>query len=74
VSEDLEKAVGPDRRTFIKRLVIGSAFAAPVVSSFTMSGVHALIGVPTGAVNPNTTPPEEPPQVAPVVAQPTSTG
>ena len=41
---ELEKAVGSDRRTFIKRLLIGSAFAAPVVSSFTMTGVGAVFG------------------------------
>jgi len=65
VSEDLERAIGPDRRTFIKRLVIGTAFAAPVVSSFTMSGVQAVfgteIGALTGAANCNTTPPLAPP-------------
>ena len=41
---ELEKAVGSDRRTFIKRLLIGSAFAAPVVSSFTMTGIGAVFG------------------------------
>ena len=41
---ELEKAVGPDRRTFIKRLLVGTAFAAPVVSSFTMTGVGAVFG------------------------------
>ncbi len=30
-----------DRRAFLKKLAIGTAFAAPVVSSFTMSGIHA---------------------------------
>lgn len=56
MSDDLEKAVGHDRRTFIKRLVVGTAFAAPVVSSFTMAGVQATFGSPrTGLVNPNTT-------------------
>jgi hypothetical protein len=33
--------VGSGRRTFLKRVVIGTAFAAPVVASFTMSGVQA---------------------------------
>jgi hypothetical protein len=37
------QAVGPDRRTFVKRLV-GTAFAAPVVASFTMSGIEAIFG------------------------------
>lgn len=39
---EFEEAVGPDRRTFLKRLVVGAAFAAPVVSSFTMSGVKSI--------------------------------
>jgi hypothetical protein len=60
VSEDFERAIGPDRRTFVKRIVIGTAFAAPVVSSFTMSGVQAVfgstIGPITGLSNSNTTP------------------
>lgn len=29
------------RRTFLKKLAVGSAFAAPVVSSFTMTGIRA---------------------------------
>ena len=65
MSEDLERAIGPDRRTFIKRLVIGTAFAAPVVSSFTMSGVQAVFGAKVGAItgvaNCNSTPPSAPP-------------
>jgi hypothetical protein len=74
VSEELERAIGHDRRTFIKRLVIGTAFAAPVVSSVTMGGVQALFGsVHTGLAAPNTTPvPEEAP--AAVVVEPNVTG
>ena len=64
MSEDFEKAVGPDRRTFVTRLVIGTAFATPVVSSFTMSGVQAVFGSSprpiTGASNGNTTGPQPP--------------
>jgi hypothetical protein len=64
VSDDLERAVGPDRRTFVKRLVIGTAFAAPVVSTFTMTGVKAVFGSTPGAVtagfNSNTTQPPGP--------------
>jgi hypothetical protein len=30
----------PSRRTFIKRVAIGAAFAAPIVSSFSMSGLN----------------------------------
>jgi hypothetical protein len=57
VSEDLERAISPDRRTFVKRLVIGSVFAAPVVASFTMSGVQAVLGAtpPRGPISPNMT-------------------
>jgi len=36
------EGVGDERRSFLKKLVIGSAFAVPVVSSFTMSGVGAV--------------------------------
>jgi len=45
VSEELDAAlegVGPDRRAFLKRVAIGSAFAVPVVASFSMSGVQAV--------------------------------
>src|SRR5882672_5104890 len=56
----LEGAVGPDRRTFIKRLVVGTVFAAPIVSSFTMSGIEAAFGSSSRstamASNANTTP------------------
>ena len=34
--------VGADRRSFLKRVVVGSAFAVPVVASFSMSGVQAV--------------------------------
>ena len=64
---EFEKAVGPDRRAFLKRLLIGTAFAAPVVSSFTMTGVGAVFGssVPqlaNGNVEPTTTTTTAPPE------------
>jgi hypothetical protein len=31
----------PGRRSFLKKLAVGTAFAAPVVSSFTMTGIKA---------------------------------
>ena len=34
--------VADDRRAFLKKAVIGTAFVVPVVSSFTMSGVQAV--------------------------------
>lgn len=36
--------VGMDRRTFIKRVVLGTAFAIPVIASFPMSGLGAGSG------------------------------
>jgi hypothetical protein len=73
--DDLDKALehaGNDRRAFIKKAVIGTAFVVPVVSSFTMSGVQAAYAqtaassgqvsagnasaTTTTTTNPNTTP------------------
>lgn len=58
---EFEEAIGPDRRTFLKRLVVGAAFAAPVVSSFTMSGVKSIFastpGSTTMVTDGNTMPP-----------------
>ena len=31
--------IEPSRRTFIKRVAIGAAFATPIISSFSMSGL-----------------------------------
>jgi hypothetical protein len=45
VSDDLERAISETaygRRTFLRRLVVGSAFAVPVVSSFSMAGINAV--------------------------------
>jgi hypothetical protein len=47
--EPLNDAVGPDRRTFVKALVVGTVFAAPIVSSFTMSGIESVFGGAAGA-------------------------
>jgi hypothetical protein len=43
MSDQTEQAGGSadDRRAFLKKLAVGTAFAAPVVSSFSMSGVSA---------------------------------
>lgn len=40
-STDPDEVADNGRRGFIKKLAIGTAFAAPVVSSFSMSGVSA---------------------------------
>ena len=45
--DELLDHVGTDRRQFVKRLVIGSAFATPVVSSFSMSGVNSVFAQDT---------------------------
>ncbi len=46
-NDELLDHVGPSRRQFVKRLVVGSAFATPVVSSFSMSGVNAVFAQDT---------------------------
>lgn len=33
--------VDPDRRKFLRSLIVGSAYSVPVVSSFSMSGLTA---------------------------------
>ena len=33
------EGVEPSRRTFIKRVAIGAAFATPIISSFSMNGL-----------------------------------
>ena len=65
--EEAIGAVGPDRRTFVRRLVVGAAFAAPVVSSFTMGGIQSVFGAETRSttmVANTATPPEAPPHYA----------
>jgi hypothetical protein len=52
----LDNALGgiePSRRTFIKRLAVGTAFATPIVSSFSMSGLSAntAAAVPASSVD-----------------------
>jgi hypothetical protein len=45
VAEEFESAlddVDAGRRSFLKKVVVGTAFAAPVVSSFTMTGIKAV--------------------------------
>ena len=45
MSEDFDAAtagLGDDRRRFLKKMAIGTAFTVPVVSSFTMAGIQAV--------------------------------
>jgi hypothetical protein len=42
---------GFDRRTFVKRVAVGTAFAVPVVTSFSMSGVNSAFAADAIASN-----------------------
>ena len=42
-----------DRRTFLRRLVIGTVFAVPVVSSFSMAGISAAYAGQGHGINSN---------------------
>jgi len=42
---------GFDRRTFVKRVAIGTAFAVPVVTSFSMTGVNSAFAAAPLASN-----------------------
>ena len=45
MSEDFEAAteeLDDGRRSFLKKMAIGTAFTVPVVSSFTMAGIQAV--------------------------------
>ncbi len=48
---ELVDRVSTSRRTFIKRVAVGTVFAAPVVSSFSMSGVNAAFAQSGGSGN-----------------------
>ncbi len=46
MSEDFEAAtegLGDGRRSFLKKMAVGTAFTVPVVSSFTMAGIKAVL-------------------------------
>lgn len=42
--EGILKAVDEPRRDFIKKVVIGTAFAVPVINSFSMDGLKVRLG------------------------------
>lgn len=60
----VEEAVGDDRRAFMRKMIVGTAFTVPVVSSFTMSGVQAAFAQ---------TPPVSAPRRGPAAEEPTTT-
>lgn len=39
--DEVLAGVDPDRRKFLRSLIVGSAYSVPVVSSFSMSGLTA---------------------------------
>lgn len=45
--DEVLEHVDVNRRRFVGRLIVGSAFAAPVVSSFSMSGVNSVFAQDT---------------------------
>jgi len=47
--------VGDDRRAFLKKLAIGTAFAVPVVSSFSLAGMQASFAQTASSSQPTTT-------------------
>lgn len=51
--DDILDEVGDSRRSFVRRLIVGSAFAAPVVSSFDVSS----LSMASAAAGPNQTSP-----------------
>lgn len=52
-SEKIVSEVGDSRRSFVRRLVLGSVFAAPVISSFDVSS----LSMASAAAGPNQTSP-----------------
>jgi hypothetical protein len=49
MAEDFDDAIEANgRRSFLKKLAIGTAFATPVVSSFSMSGINAVYAQTAG--------------------------
>jgi hypothetical protein len=51
--EEIVSRVGVDRRSFVRRLVVGTAFAVPVVSTFAMNDLSMnLASAQTHQVSP----------------------
>lgn len=76
--DDALDAVGDSRRRFVKRLVVGTAFAAPVVSSFSMNGVNTVFAQESqvsgsGPDVANTSVTQVPPTTTPTTTTPPTT-
>ena len=42
MQDDVTEGLDDGRRAFLKKMAVGGAFAAPVISSFSMAGVSAV--------------------------------
>ena len=40
-NDEIFDKVGDDRRSFMKKMVVGTAFAVPVISTFSLTGMQA---------------------------------
>ena len=47
--EEVVQQVGSDRRAFVRRMIVGTAFAVPIVSSFGMNNLS--MGVAGAGLN-----------------------
>jgi hypothetical protein len=55
--EDILKVVDESKRDFIKKVVVGTAFAVPVINSFSMDGLKIRMGMEqAGAFGPKPPP------------------
>jgi hypothetical protein len=45
IEENVLEGVDEKRRDFLKKVVIGTAFAVPVINSFSMDGLKVSMGV-----------------------------
>jgi hypothetical protein len=53
MADDFDSAIEANgRREFLKKLAIGTAFATPVVASFSMSGINAVYAQTAGGSGP----------------------
>jgi len=44
IEDDILEGVDKKRRDFIKKVVVGTAFAVPVINSFSMDGLKVRLG------------------------------
>jgi hypothetical protein len=71
--DEIFDRVGDDRRAFLKKMVIGSAFAVPVVSTFSLTGMQASFAQSATSSKPAVAPESVATTAAPTTAAPTTT-